>query len=192
MTDEFYGGGKKRQEGKAEKWPATEPEATHQDVRAGFKPARSPHLGSFLKIKKSKGMNRAQTKRGMERKQKGDVIHLQRQICSSAEGLSSGGSGFVMDFWSRSGFCEVPRGCCELRSATVAEVTVLVESLSGCLFLSNKIVEASRIERTLASVERSFMDEVRLCRVLRLRALSKLLHVSPPAWNLADAALCVF
>lgn len=31
---------------KDEKWPPTEPEAIHQDVRAGLKPARNPHLRS--------------------------------------------------------------------------------------------------------------------------------------------------
>lgn len=42
---------------KDEKWPATEPEAIHQDVRAGLKPARNLHLG-----RKKKETNRAQTK----------------------------------------------------------------------------------------------------------------------------------
>lgn len=86
---------------KDEKWPATEPGAIHQDVTFGLRPARNPHLG---RLKKKKKTNRAQTKRAMERNQKGDVIELQCQMCSSLEGLSPQGSGFIMDFWSRSGF----------------------------------------------------------------------------------------
>lgn len=55
---------------KDEKWPATEPEAIHQDVRAGLKPARNPHLGR----KKKRQIGHKQ--RGMERNPKGDVIEF--------------------------------------------------------------------------------------------------------------------
>lgn len=77
------------QEQKIKKCPAREPGAVHQEQSP--KPSRNPHLGS-----KKGQMGHKQ--RGMERNQKGDVIEFQCQICSSVEGLSSHGSGFIMDF----------------------------------------------------------------------------------------------
>lgn len=86
MTDDFLGGGAK----KKKKWPAREPGAVHQEQRV-----QNQLTILILGVKKGQIGHKH---RGMERNQKGDVIDFQCQICSSVEGLSSHGSGFIMDF----------------------------------------------------------------------------------------------